>query len=175
MTNPIKIIGFIGEIGSGKSTASSILSLHNFHPLSFALPLKSMLRSLGLSVEQLYGKEKNNEIDWCYNKTPRELMQTLGTEWGRNLVGPDFWVNCWVKSAENYEKIVVDDIRFQNEFRMVKKLGGIIIRILRPKTESNHDHISEQFFQTMSSNFDLVNDGSKLDLNHKLLKILNLE
>jgi hypothetical protein len=57
---------------------------------AFADPLKDMLVT-GLSVTRerdLDGPHKHDPTNYG-GKSPRELMQTLGTEWGRELIDPD--------------------------------------------------------------------------------------
>lgn len=54
-----------------------------------------------------------------------ELLQLLGTEWGRNCVGKNIWVDCLKGELEHLKKIwtekhhlfcIVGDCRFENEF-----------------------------------------------------------
>lgn len=58
-----------------------------------------------------------------------DLLQLLGTEWGRNKKGPDVWVNAlrhsWKQFVDDKAKtpdrskkcaLLVDDLRFENEF-----------------------------------------------------------
>ena len=95
------LIALTGLAGSGKTTAADYLvKAHGFACISFAGPIKSMLRTLGLTaledIEEVFegeGKEKPNRL--LCGKSPRFAMQTLGTEWGRDLIGPDLWVNAW--------------------------------------------------------------------------------
>jgi len=92
--------------------------------------------------------------------TPREALQKLGTEWGRECY-PDTWVDLCIRtsahlldniyarydqqrgayqamvdtqSALNYriKGVAVPDVRFLNEIRAIKQAGGKVIRISRP-------------------------------------------
>lgn len=92
----------------------------------------------------------------------REVLQTLGTEWGRESVDPLIWVNYFYKrtvpqilsgeftytqeagceaitvaSASRYKGIVVPDHRFLNEVLATKHFGGYAIRLQRLSLESN--------------------------------------
>ncbi len=58
-------------------------------------------------------------------------MQTLGTEWGRAL-SPTLWVNVWARSLDGLERVVADDVRFDNEVAAVRELGGTVIEVQRP-------------------------------------------
>ena len=167
------IIALSGLAGAGKSTAAKHLSLvHGFTLVKFAGPLKRMLRSIGLSDEELEGVRKEVPSELLCGRTPRHAMQTLGTEWGRDLIGPDFWVNLWEFTAceilAEEGKVVVDDCRFPNEAEKVRKLGGKIVTIQGPR-KIRSAHSSEQ---TLHGDAVIFNDRSIYDLNAELDKIM---
>ena len=64
-------------------------------------------------------------------RTPRLAMQILGTESGRALV-PDLWVAAWAASIAGLERVVADDVRFENEVAAVRALGGTAVEVRRP-------------------------------------------
>ena len=83
--------------------------------MSFAEPIKRMLACIGLSHEDLHGDRKEEPNDMLEGKTPRYAMQTLGTEWGRDFISPNIWVNVVKHDILKYEikdDIVIDDCRF---------------------------------------------------------------
>ena len=144
----VPVIGFCGKAGSGKTTAASFLTQqHGYARLKFADPMKEMAKVLGLYDEHLEGTLKEKPCDLLGGRSPRYLLQTLGTEWGRNLMGKEFWVRIWVRKAmdllTHYGKLVVDDIRFQNEADAVRSLGGIIIKLEGHSTNEVLPHASE--------------------------------
>jgi hypothetical protein len=94
--------------------------------VSFATPIKAMLSALGLSNEQLNGSQKE-VLDPRFGRTPRYLMQTLGTEWGRGLVREDLWPSMALDSGLDIVK-VVDDMRFANELAAVRDRCGVVVR-----------------------------------------------
>lgn len=120
---------------------------YGYTPLKFAGPLKEMLRALGLSQTQIEGNQKEAPTDILCGKTPRQAMQTLGTEWGRNMIGGDLWVNAWTNRVasilRNGGRVVVDDCRFPNELDAVLALGGVAVRIHRPDRAQVNQHCSE--------------------------------
>ena len=63
--------------------------------------------------------------DLC-NQTIRRAMQTLGTEWGRNLIGQDIWVNALERRIKSTgaSVILIPDVRFDSEAEMIFKNGG---------------------------------------------------
>ena len=66
--------------------------------------------------------------------TPVKALQLIGTELFRNNLHPDFWVLCLEHQLVNGilgEKVAITDIRFPNEAEMVRRHGGIIIRLER--------------------------------------------
>lgn len=150
------IVGFCGLIGSGKTTAAKRLEHHGFTRVRFAGPLKDMMRALGLSDDEIEGNLKETPCDVLGGRTPRQAMQTLGTEWGRDLIHPDLWVNAWRKRAQQQRRVVADDVRFPNEAIAILDLGGMLVRITRSGL-ARAAHASEQqdllFAQT------IINDG----------------
>ena len=130
------LIAFTGNAGCGKSTAAQALcSKRQATRISFADPLRSMLQAFGLSWKQLT-IDKQHPIGWLDGKTPRQLMQTLGTEWGRHLVHPDLWIRIAQRRIEQHREtssrpLVFDDCRFDNEARTVRAMGGIVVHVRR--------------------------------------------
>jgi hypothetical protein len=128
------IVAFTGLAGSGKSTATKYLvERHGYTLVKFAGPLKDMMRAIGLSEAQIEGDLKETPCEWLQGKTPRHAMQALGTAWGRDCLGKDFWLDLWVRSANivvaDGGRVVCDDCRFQNEAQAIRKLGGDIYKI----------------------------------------------
>lgn len=137
------IVAFTGNAGCGKSTAADVLVEMGWTRVKFASPLKDMCRALGLTEEQIEGAEKERPIDWL-GVTPRWIMQTLGTDWGRKLIHPDLWVNmAKARIEQTIGNIVVDDCRFENEAQVIRDLGGKVVGIRRDGTASVGDHESE--------------------------------
>jgi len=170
-----ELVALCGLAGSGKSTiAGMLIDDFDFHRVKFAAPLKKMLRALGLSNAHLEGKLKEIPCDILGMKTPREAMQSLGTEWGRNIIHPDLWINAWKHTVQDYLdrgfKVVVDDCRFPNERKAVQELGGITIMIERPGIAPVNSHISEQYL--MMCDATIVNDGSLSDLRSNIAALL---
>ncbi len=150
--NVPSIISFVGEIGSGKSMAAKYLVDHwGFTYLRFAGPLKDMLYAIGLSKEQIDGNLKEAPCAALLGKTPRWAMQSLGSEWGRDLIGQTFWADIWIarakKIVDSGRCVVVDDCRFENEHYAIQDLGGVQIRILRDPLvgAERSPHVSEAY------------------------------
>lgn len=151
------VVAFSGRAGSGKSTAAEALIARGFVRIKFADILKDMMRafysSAGLSRDQIEARiegDLKERPDYLLgNKTPRHAMQTLGTDWGREMIDPELWVTAWKARAMTIlhggERVVVDDIRFANEARAVRGLGGTVVRLEGRDKGLAAQHVSERF------------------------------
>jgi hypothetical protein len=133
---PRTIIAFTGLAGSGKSTAAQhLVATRGFQRIRFAGPLKAMMAALGLTHEEIEGSEKETPCALLGGKTPRYAMQTIGTEWGRDLIAQDLWIrafNAALLQVPAGVPVVIDDCRFPNEAEAVRAAGGLLVRIDRP-------------------------------------------
>jgi hypothetical protein len=151
-----RLIAFTGPAGSGKSTAADALVEEGWVRVKFADPLKNMMRafykSCGLEdsdyIEaRIEGAFKEEPDPFLKGRTPRHAMQTLGTEWGRNAIHPNIWVEAWGQRVVNmFDRgldVVVDDCRFPNEAHAVRCLGGEIVEIVGRDKGLGKKHQSE--------------------------------
>ena len=142
MANIPKLVGLMGAKGSGKSTFAQLLvEDYGFMRLSFGRALKDMLRPLGVSEKDLNGDAKESPHPGLDGKTPRYALQTLGTEWGRDMISPRLWENVvyrdinaiWREKPE--ARIVIDDVRFRTEVNGVHERGGAVMCLRRSQVE----------------------------------------
>lgn len=164
------LIGLIGKKGSGKDTAADALEAIGYQNVKFAGALKAMLRTLlayqGVDEttigRMIDGDLKEEPTPLLNGKTPRFAMQTLGTEWGRNLIGPDFWLDTAMKRAAT-GKTVITDVRFPNEVESVLNNGGTVIRIVADgktvfdETAVGTDHASETLMDELPEDYTILN------------------
>lgn len=156
-----KIIGISGAAGCGKDTAADHI-IHKrpaYQKTSFADPIKAMLRvGLSLSEAQLYGSQKDVH-DKYYGCTPRKLLQTLGTEWGRETVNGNIWVLAMEKHLEAITgTFIIPDIRFENEAEFVRKHGTMIHVRGYSKNIDESNHVSESGVDIHSKDYIVRND-----------------
>jgi hypothetical protein len=178
------VLGLAGPKGSGKTTlARSLKKNHGFFRCSFAAPIKTILGDLlyrqGVSrtkIERmLYGDKKETHSEFLSGRTPRYALQTLGTEWGRNLMGEDFWTEIWLNNIKKYSQernIVADDLRFPSEAKTIRKLGGKLGRILRWEAPLIDSHPSETEFQKIEFDFVIPNHEGEPEA---MLKVIEKE
>jgi hypothetical protein len=174
---PPRLIALCGLAGSGKTTCAEYLRQEwGYSHLKFASPIKEMLRALGLNDDHLEGDLKEQPTELLAGHSPRHAMQTLGTEWGRELMGLNFWADMWAHSAERIlkagGKVVVDDCRFPNELAAAKRLGGLAITVVRPGISAVAAHRSEN--PSLNTDWALVNDGGRAHLFDQLCVVMNL-
>ena len=166
------IIGIAGKARAGKDTAADIIisMQKGFGKMSFATKLKMMLvAGLELSHDQVDGALKD-VIDQRYGCTPRHMMQTLGTDWGRNMINQDVWVKSFSESC-NYlgENIVIPDVRMENEAEYCRTNGKLIHITGRGGIPGNHS--SEYGVSIKRGDIVIDNSGSKDDLIKKIKEL----
>ncbi|MCE2836914.1 MAG: hypothetical protein LW834_08115 [Cyanobium sp. 49614_E6] len=145
MVKPRPLIGLYAQKPqSGKSSVAAVLQRQGYLLLPMAGTLKRMLRvllvDLGMSEEEIrWAMDRGKEINCVPGVpgcTPRQMLQSLGTEWGRRLVDQELWVRCWAQLAGDAmargRGVVVDDVRFWNEAQLVQHLGGVMVEVKRP-------------------------------------------
>lgn len=184
MTTP-RLIGIYAEApGSGKTTTARYLAdQHNFAVISFATPLKRMvagfLNSYGYSpdaVQDLIANRKHEVLPGL-KISPRQLMQTLGQEWGRECINPDVWLRTWEMTCDRYlalgMNVVCDDVRYPNEAALIQEKGGELWRIDRADASVLHTHSSEGALNDFKF-WDCVlkNNSSEDDLRKSVFELL---
>lgn len=159
------IIGICGGAGAGKDTiAARLAETHGFERIAFADPLYQMLEVLtGLPEERLRDRaEKEAVIEWL-GKSPRQLLQSLGTEWGRQHVADDVWVRLAVRKAAAAPLVAIPDVRFDNEAQAIKDAGGLVWCVVRPGVTcldpSTSKHSSERGISPSLIDLVLRNDS----------------
>ena len=170
----IKLIALTGAAGSGKSTVAKHLSNKRipFVRTKFSGTLKKMLMQIpNVTTDMIEGELKEEPQELFGGKTPREVMQTLGTEWGRDSVYSKIWLDSWERSINDLTYIVVEDLRYLNEAELVKRRGGQIWRIKRPDYQCN-GHISETEMEGIDPDLTIRNNGSVEELHAMIDSIL---
>jgi hypothetical protein len=180
------LIGLSGRARHGKDTAAAALVEHRgFTRYAFADRMKAYLYALDPQVvldlsdwphvmkaapksparDRLHGRriarlsDLVDGLGWEIAKEIREvrrLLQALGTEAGRAILGEDVWVDATFREISRAQdaaddaavdsarlrqvclpayyqlRSVIADVRFPNEAQAVLDAGGMLIRVVRP-------------------------------------------
>jgi len=173
------IIGLIGKKQSGKTTLmKSLLSTRfadKFLYINFKDALvgeiKENFRELLTEISKIYKKP----IDVLFDEKPpliRALLQNYGTD-VRRKDDNDYWVNKTVVGANDvFSDIIFGDIRFLNEAKAVKNIGGTLIKIERD-TGQYDSHISETELDNIIADYVIQNNGTIEEMTKKFIEIIN--
>ena len=137
------VIGLAGLRGAGKNYTADLLKAeiegHSDKQvviLSFADTMRDICKLVfGWTSEQMADRQFKEAIDPEWGVSPRHALQTLGTQWGRDLINPEIWTTVTKRRIrEHIERgflAIVDDVRFDNEAQMlVSCFDATIIEVL---------------------------------------------
>jgi broad-specificity NMP kinase len=185
-----KVIMISGKQGSGKTTLGHALakefslSGHQVVGLTFASTIYQ-IHDYALALMEDKGLKLDSVKDG-------DLLQFLGTEWGREKFGENVWADCLKGDVKNYcEKFpnknivfLVSDCRFENEFNAVEDALTVRLECSREVRKSrcemwreNDKHRSEtdldshamrgMFDITLNTEFDTVEHCVDAIINEK--------
>lgn len=177
------LIALTGYAGVGKDTVRAILEQHGYTGLALSDPLRNMIESLllyvGADVDYMDARELKEVAIPQLGVSYRHLAQTLGTEWGRCNVHPDFWMQLagrWMDDVIGTTfgscKFAISDVRFLNEAAWVRKRGGVIWRIEREGVERVRTHVSESQIYGFAADRIIPNHGTPEALNDAVMEAL---
>jgi hypothetical protein len=138
--DPLKlppVIGLAGPIGAGKTTAARALGSLGYRQASFATPLKQVcfqvFGPLGVPREAFFGtqEEKSAPLEAIKKyATGRQILELVGTE-GFRAAYPDVWLDLAMVPRYEGERIVIDDVRYENEATAIRSRGGLVLHLER--------------------------------------------
>jgi hypothetical protein len=181
---PEALIGIAGYAGAGKDTLADLLVEHfSFVKIAFADPMREIAAAIN-PIVGVMGTDNPSEDEIIrysdalefhgYTEAKalypemRQFLQRLGTEAGRNILGTDFWVDLAMKRAQAHRRVVLSDMRFQNEAQAVKAAGGRTIRIQRPGVVALNDHASEHDLDVWGFDLFMQNNSRPIDMLTRL-------
>lgn len=132
--------------------------------------------------------------------SPRIILQEFGTECIRNIFHSNVWSASLIKRYEqnNFEDTVITDCRFKNETKSIHDAGGHIICVTRGDWPEWYEeyvdlwrddnwyeidklrdkgiipHLSETDLIGENSDFYINNNGTIIDLEHKIDNIIHI-
>jgi hypothetical protein len=149
------LFGLSGYARSGKDTLGAVLVRdHGFKRVAFADALKEEASQiLGVTVEEI--EQDKHRF--------RGFLQWWGTEWRRGQ-DKEYWLKRFrERAAAAGPRVVVTDVRFENEADEIESLGGKLIRVTRAGIEAANGHVSETALDQRSALI-VPNDGTLSDL-----------
>lgn len=176
------ILGVTGFAQNGKTTIANYLAAHyGFTILSYADGVRDMALAIDPIVEYRdpTPEEGIDVVGYCrYSRVlsargyeaakqqadVRRLLQRIGTEGGRGVLGPDVWVdalrNKLADTILERVNIVVPDVRFENEAAFIKSMGGDVWRVVHTgRLVSTDLHPSEANTAGLSVDYTLEADS----------------
>lgn len=139
-----RVIGITGYARHGKDTIASVL----VKDLGYnRLGLADLVRQALLTLDPIIGRpllpyvrlsEIVGQEGWNGAKQMpevRRLMQVMGTQVGRELLGEYTWIHALELQRGFHHperRIVIPDVRFENEAEWIRGLGGEIWKVTRP-------------------------------------------
>ncbi len=124
-----------------------------------------------LSDEQLTDRTLKENIDKRWNLSPREIFQKIGTN--MKLIHIDVFILCMKERIQQEidkgtECIIVTDVRFENECKLIKEFNGKIIKIFRNSSNlapNTAVHESETQKLDKYVDYNINNNGTFEELN----------
>lgn len=105
----------------------------------------------------------------------RDLLQYFGTDVMQPAFGPHIWINRVIQALCPNRVNIITDVRFISEYKAVKSIDSVTIRIINPNIENNDSHVSENQLDNYPADYTIVNNwphNSDEDLIKQLLHIL---
>lgn len=146
---------------------------HIYGPKSF-LPLEELCgKTPDYAISTLW-HEWSHMLNMFEEFTTRNVQQTLGTDWGRHLIGESLWIDGFNARIAKNTDTVVTDLRFPNENQFLITKGARQFRIINPRVKRNKasNHDSERHIPSLLVERDIINDGSINELSSKVYDIV---
>jgi hypothetical protein len=168
--NAYNTIGLIGYSQAGKDTVASILvEKYGYTRIAFADKIREFLYDLNPMVACSptgYLQDLINLVGWDDAKQEpqvRKLLQNLGNA-ARKTIDENVWVTLALGNIDTNQRVVITDVRFENEAMMIKLMGGQLWRVKRIGVGPVNDHVSESELEGYKVNQIFVNNGTLKDL-----------
>lgn len=179
-----RIVGLNGLKRSGKDTIGQYLVReHGYTRVAFATPLYEAVYRLNpylgghtrlQAMVNLYGWEALKEHA-IFKYEARRLLEYMGTEVGRELFGPNFWVDQAMGQVDDSGRFVFTDMRFENEIAAIAefKPDAYLLKVVRPGTTPN-GHASDRDLPNHLFDGSVMNDDTIQSLEERVLDMLRV-
>ena len=137
-------IAIAGKMCSGKTTLCNHIIKEYPHHIK-----KSIAGKVKEIATEMFGmKEKD-----------RNLLQTIGTQF--RMINNDVWINYVVK--DDLPNVIIDDLRYLNEAKILKENGWYIIRInINDKLQTER---IKQTYDNWEEHIQNINHESELEID----------
>lgn len=172
-----RLVSIFGLKRAGKDTlGDELVTAFNYTKFHFADNLRDILYNTNpwINTDNWYNgkiaavrlQELVDDVGWEVAKADypevRRLMQLMGTEGCRAILGDHVWIDALERQIDQVDgPVVVTDGRFYNESRWVKSLGGTVVLMHRrwgiPQEEDTH--LSEQELGLIVPDMDIIVEG----------------
>jgi len=190
------VIGLIGKKRSGKDTFAQVLvDEFGYRRVAFADPLRAVALAadpyvrieadefgpVGFTGGAAFSQQTHCRLStlvefvgWERAKEARDVrrfLQRLGSE-GIRSIAPTFWVDTALRTiADTDDPVVVTDVRFPNEANALRALGGTLVRIVRPGTDTADAHASETALDGYAEDY-RVNNAADVATLHEVARVI---
>ena len=163
---------------AGKDTAAEHLVKNwGYKHLKFATPLKAMARLFlrysgfaNFDGENVFEDDKDTKLYMLQGLTPRDILITLGTTWGRDCVGENVWSDMleWQIDSGLNSRIVISDMRFENEWAMLETKDSFFIKLCGRGNLPTGASGTEGRLGNYAPDCHVLNSGTKGDLYNQI-------
>ena len=165
------IVGLIGGIGSGKTTAAKHLAdRYRFVELGIADQLKKICCDLfDLPAERAWGTqaEKAEPLAQLGDRSTRTLLEETAAHFRK--FNENVWLDYAFRGCDAH-RVAMPDVRYTNEWRWIKERGGVIIRMhVIHETPPNTGHESDLQWRSMPFDFRVNAERGRIDHIHEQL------
>ncbi len=174
------LIGLWGYAGAGKDTAAEALVADGWTRAAFAGPVYTALLALdpkvadhGWRVSDVVHEQGWDSAKRSYPEV-RRLLQRMGTEAGRRVHGENVWIDALFRTVDPGQRVVITDVRFENEAKAIYVRGGLVVEIFRPGVGPANGHASEVRLPDGAIDRTIRNDGTVAELHAKMRRIAGL-
>ena len=128
----MNLLGLTGKMGAGKDFTFTWLKERGYD-----VAREAFADQLRYEVEDIIGDGMHLPALWSkpYPDEVRALLQWWGTDLRRNQ-DPNYWLKALDAKLEAYEGsdtlIVVTDVRFPNEAKVIRDRGGLVASVWAP-------------------------------------------
>jgi len=185
------IVGIVGKIAAGKTTAARFLEERGFCRVSCSEPLMDLLT------------HNVSDYSWVPElperaEPTRERLIELG-KYLKEKYGGDILIRLALDKKRHCERVAIDGVRSREEVNAIKRLGGKVIyveagpeirfeRLMRRKAGKDRDIRSFEDFMAMDdaeerlyhtselkgmADYVIVNEGTLEELREKVERIIN--